>query len=168
MSPQVSREGDEVRLALEPFEVELLEMLAGAVRRLLDDPDPDDAAFARLFPACAPQEDDVDAEVRELIFDDLLETRLEALDEVNEVLARGEDRGGARVVDLDPDETALLLGVLNDIRLTLGVRVGIDRIDRDDIGPAHEAAPTLAVMDHLAWMQEQLIHAIDPPSIGEA
>lgn len=167
MSPRVDRVDDRIRLTLERFEVELLEMLAGAIRRLLDEPDPGDEAFARLFPVCAPDEGEVDAEVRELIFEDLLESRLEALDEVNELLARGDDRRGKRTVALDPDETALLLGVLNDIRLTLGVRVGIEHLDRDEIGPEHEATPTLAVMDHLAWMQEELLRALDPPAVAD-
>lgn len=164
---RIRPEGEGVRMELEDFEAELLRSLPAGVRTLLEDPDPADPAVARLFPTCVPDDDTLDTEVRRLIFDDLLRDRLEALDALVAILERGSIHRGRLRVDLVDDEPALVLGVLNDVRLTLGARVGIDRLDRDEIDVDHPAAPTLAVIDHLAWIQEQLLRAIDPSSVGE-
>lgn len=164
---RVRREGDAVRVELEDFEVELLRQLPEGLRALLSDAEPDDPAIARLFPATVWADDDADAELRRLIYDDLLAARLDALDDIGAILDRGTERRGRLRVDLVEDEPALFLGVLNDIRLTLGARVGIEHLDRDRIDESHPAVPTLAVMDHLAWLQEQLLRVIDPASVGE-
>lgn len=156
-----------MRVELEDFEHDLLRSLPVALRALLDDPDPRDPAFGRLFPAAVPGDDEADAELRHFIYEDLLRSRLEALDDVGAILDRATPRRGRLRVDLVEDEPALLLGVLNDVRLTLGARVGIDRLDRDEIDIEHPAAPTLAVMDHLGWFQEQLLRAIDPVSLDD-
>lgn len=165
MSPRVKRTGDHVRVELEDFELELLRSLPEEVRQLLTTGDSDDPAFSRLFPACVTGDADEDDEVRRLIHDDVLRERLDGLDAVAEVLERAEPHRGRHRVDLDDEETALLLGVLNDVRLTLGSRVGIEHLERDDIDDDHPAMPALAVMDHLAWIQESLIRALDPPSV---
>lgn len=165
MSPRVKRWGDHVRVELEDFELELLRTLPEEVRQLLHTEDRDDPAFSRLFPACVPDDADADDEVRRLIHDDVLRERLDGLDEVADILDRAEPHRGRHRVDLDEEETALLLGVLNDVRLTLGSRVGIEHLEREDLDDDHPAMPALAVMDHLAWMQESLIRAIDPPSV---
>lgn len=165
MSPEAERTGDEVLLRLEPFEAELLRSLPAALRSILDEPDPDDPVVARLFPACVLGDDEVDAEVRELIHEDVLRSRLEALDTFVEVLERGERRRGQVVLRLVEDEPSMVLGVLNDVRITLGERVGIGGIDRDQVDRDHPAAQTIAVMDHLAWVQEEILRAIDAPSV---
>lgn len=158
--------GQAVRLELEPFEVELLRALAPGLRQLLEDPDPDDPAVARLFPATIADDDEADAELRRLIFDDLLEERLAGLAALEEILDRGVAHRSRLRVDLVEDEPALVLGVLNDVRLTLGARIGIEQLDRDEIDVDHPAAATVAMMDHLGWFQEQLLSVVDPPSVG--
>lgn len=166
MSPRVRRSGEHVRLDLEDFELELLRTLPEGVRSLLVEEDHEDPAFVRLFPTCVPDDQDTDAQVRRLIHDDVLRERLEGLDEVADILDRAEAHRGRHRIDLDEDEAALFLGVLNDVRLTLGARIGMEHLDRDDIGPEHPAAPTVAVMDHLAWIQESILHVVDPPSVS--
>lgn len=166
MSPRVRRAGDHVRMDLEDFELELLRTLPEAVRSLLVDEDVEDPAFARLFPECVPGDDDTDAEVRRLIHDDVLRERLDGLDAVADVVERAEAHRGRHRVELDEEEAALFLGVLNDVRLTLGARIGLEHLDRDRVGPDHPAASTLAVMDHLAWMQESILRVVDPPSVA--
>lgn len=163
--PHVHEVDGTVRLELDPFEYELLQSLPGELRSLLEDPDPADPAVERLFPTAVVDDERTDAEVRELIHDDLLRERLDGLDAMADILQRGERRRGRIRVDLVDDEPALVLGVLNDVRLTLACRVGLDRLERDEIGPEHPAAPTIAVVNHLAWIQEQLLHVIDPPSV---
>jgi hypothetical protein len=157
-----------VVLTLERVEARLLRDLPGQLRTLIEDPDPDDPAVARLFPTAVAGDDEADAEVRRLIFDDLLRERLDALEEVSEVLASGTSTRWGRVeVELTGEQPHLVLGVLNDIRLTLGARVGIERLDREEVDRDHPAAATVAVIDHLGWIQEVLLRVVDPPSAAE-
>lgn len=167
MSPAARAHGDGVRLELEDFEVELLRSLPAALRALLEEgAAADDPVLGRLFPAVAPDDEDTDAEVRRLIYDDLLHERLDALERFGELLDGARHRRGRTVIDLDDEDTAMALKVLNDVRLTLGMRVGITALDRDEVDERHPAYPTLAVMDHLAWIQEELLSVVDPPSVG--
>ena len=152
-------------MELEDFELELLRSLRTGLRALLDDPTPQDPVVQRLFPVAVVGDDAADAELRRLLWDDLLRDRLHGLDAVAAILARGQKHRGRFRVDLEEDEPTLVLGVLNDIRLTLGARLGIEHLDRDEVDEQHPAAPTLAVMDHLAWLQEDLLRVLDPPSV---
>lgn len=157
-----------VVLILDRIEAELLEELPGQLRQLVEDPDPDDPAIGRLFPRTVSGDDEADAEVRRLIFDDLLRERLDALDEVSGIVRSGvAGRRGRVTLELRDEQPHLLLGVLNDIRLTLGARAGIEHLDRDELDPDDPVVPTLALMDHLAWVQEEILRAVDPPSVAQ-
>ncbi|MGH3440860.1 MAG: DUF2017 family protein [Nitriliruptorales bacterium] len=166
MSPAARAHGDNVRLELEEFEVQLLRSLPPALRALLEGGDTEDPVLGRLFPPVSPDDADTDAEVRRLIYDDLLQERLESLTAFTEILEAARSRRGKTVLDLDAEQAQAALSVLNDLRLTLGMRVGITSLDRDEIDETHPAYPTLAVMDHLAWIQEELLSVLDPPSVG--
>ncbi len=168
MKAPFRRAGDVVRMELEEFEVHLLRELPAGLRALLELPDGDDPVLNRLFPRAVVGSDDDDVELRRLMYDDLLQSRLEGLDALAAILDRGWLHRGRLRVDLIGDEPELFLGVLNDVRLTIGVRVGIEHIDREQVDEDHPALPMLAVMDHLAWMQEQLLRVIDPGSVFEA
>lgn len=166
MSPAARAHRDGVRLELEDFEVHLLRSLPAALRSVLEEGAADDPVIGRLFPAVAPDDEDTDAEVRRLIYDDLLQERLEALERFAAVLDGARQRRGHTVVDLDREDVGTALKVLNDVRLTLGMRIGITALDREEIDEEHPAHPTLVVMDHLAWIQEELLAVVDPPSVG--
>lgn len=146
--------------------MQLLRSLPPALQALLEQGDTDDPVVARLFPPVSPDDADTDAEVRRLIYDDLLQERLDALATFTEILDGAQSRRGKTLVDLDAEQAQTALGVLNDVRLTLGMRVGITSLDREEIDDDHPAYPTLAVMDHLAWIQEELLSVLDPPSVG--
>lgn len=176
MTRHFRRHGDAIRMELDPVEDRLLRDLRDGLRLTLADPDPDDAVVRRLFPAAVGGDDEADREVRELIHDDLLRNRLAGLDALVELLDRGRPHRRRLRVDLDPDDAALVLGVLNDVRLAIGARIGEraleDVRDRwaDDAsaaaaGPVGEDENAVAVMDHLAWLQEQLLAVLDPPSV---
>ncbi|MFN2555423.1 MAG: DUF2017 family protein [Nitriliruptorales bacterium] len=156
-----------MRLELEEFEVELLRALPAGLGAVLADPDTNDPVIARLFPACVTGEEETDLEVRRLIFDDLLRERLAGLEALTEILDRGERRRGRFRVELVAEEPELVLAVLNDLRLMLGARVGIENLDRDNLPSHHPLLPTLAVMDHLGWLQEQLLRVLDSSSVAD-
>jgi hypothetical protein len=162
------RRGDRIRWELEPFEVDLLARLRAGLVRTLSDPDPQDPGIARLFPSAVHGDDEADAELRGLIRDDLERGKRAGLDALGEILDRAvPSRRGDRVrVDLEGEEPNLVLGVLNDVRLTLAARIRVEEIDRETLGEHAPEAQVLAVVDHLAWYQEQLLAIVDPVSVS--
>lgn len=165
MTRPFSRHGEGIRWRLQTWEVDLLRSLRDDLRALLVGGDPDDPVIQRLFPPASRQDREIDRELRGLMRDELLASRLSGLESLLDVLDRAEEhRGGCRV-DLVDDEPMLVLGVLNDVRLALGIRVGTERLERGEIAEDDPVLPTLALMDHLALLQESLLGILDPPSL---
>lgn len=158
--------GDDIRMVLATGEADLLRDLVDQIRYLLDHPEPDDPVRRRLFPATVTGDDEQDAELRGLVYDDLLAGRLTGLEEIVGYLDRGRRVRGGIQVDLRPEEAALVLGVLNDLRLALGARIRIEDIDRDALSEADPAFATVVLIDHLGWWQEQLLRILDPASVA--
>lgn len=133
-----------------------------------DDPDVEQArrdglaaVHARLFPPAVLGDEQVAAEVRDLLEEELLRDRLAALEELLAVLERGQRSRSKLTVELTDDEPRLVLMVLNDLRLAIGARIDVEALDRETIDEHHPAAYPLAVMDHLGWWQEQLLMVLD-------
>lgn len=166
MSGRVSRHGDGVRLRLEPWEVTLLRRLRDGLVAVLRDQDREDPVVARLFPRAVEDDEEADEELRALIGTELLTSRLEGLEALLDVLDRGREVDGRLQIDLIEDEPSLVLGVLNDLRLALGARLGVENLDTGSVAEDDPAAPTLAVMSHLAWLQEQLLAILDPKALS--
>jgi hypothetical protein len=160
------RHGDRIRMQLEPIEAELLRTTRDGLRSALAGGDLDDPIVQRLFPRALEGDEEGDAELRRLLHDDLLAARLSGLDALVELLDRGREHRGTLRVDLRDDEPLLVLGVLNDLRLAIGARVGIEDLDRTQLTEDDPVTYRLAVMDHLAGMQEQLLAILDPPSVS--
>lgn len=144
---------------------ELLLQLLDELDEAIDGPT-DDPVVQRLFPRAVEGEDDADAEFRMLLAGDLLLRRHEAIRDCRRVLRDGTQRRRRHVVEvmMEDDEPAMMLAILNDIRLALGARVGTTAVelrqlvDEDDV----EARRALETMDLLAWCQMQLLEHIDP------
>lgn len=132
---------------------------------MLDDRDPGDLAVQRLFPRTVLGDEDADVELRGLIHDDLAGAKRAGLDAVDALLDGGTRKGRELRVALEPDDTLLVLGVLNDLRLSIGARIGVEDLDRADVSPDSPLGYRLAVMDHLAGWQELLLTIVDPPSV---
>lgn len=165
--PIFERSGDGVRWTVEPWEAPLLRDLRDDLRALLTSGDRQDPAIRRLHPPTVSGDDEADAELRELIRDDLLAGRLAGLDALVEVLDRARPTESGRLsVDLTDDEPELVLGVLNDVRLALGARLDVGTFDRGQLDEDDPRLPTLALMDHLAFLQEALLVVLDPSSLS--
>jgi hypothetical protein len=162
MSRVFQRDGEVIRARFAPEEVELLRTLQDGMRQALDEGGDDDPVIERLFPRAVSGDDEADAELRRLLRDDLLASRLVGLDALIRILDRCEPHRGKLRVDLVEDEPLLVLGVINDLRLAIGARVGIEDLDRDHLPEDDALAYRLAVMDHLGWWQEQLLALLDP------
>lgn len=161
------RRGGGIRWELEPFEVQLLGQLRAGLDATLAEAGPTDPVVRRLFPPAVSEDEEADAELRRLMRDDLLEGRRRGLEALLTILERAEPHRGERLrVELADDEPMLVLGVLNDLRLALGARLGIEQLDRERLREDDPEVATLAVMDHLAWIQESLLRILDPASVG--
>ena len=127
---------------------------------------PEDAAadpvLQRLFPQAYLEPEDVerDAEYHRLMREDLLEAKLANLDVVTSTLDRGTVSLRRWTVDLSEDEAAAWLGALNDLRLALGVRLGITEDFDGDVDPSDPHAPALNVLSYLGWLEENLVEAL--------
>jgi hypothetical protein len=140
-------------------EVELLRELTLQVDAALDGPT-DDPVVARLFPRAA-EDDSADEELRALLSGELLFVRHERHAAFLALLERAErGRRGTWSVLLVDTEPELVLAVLNDIRLALGARIGLDVVE-DRTGDLPEGvAAALDTMDWLAAHQSLLLEQL--------
>jgi hypothetical protein len=123
---------------------------------------PGDPVLDRLFPRGYLEPEDVErnAEYQRLVHDDLLEAKLANLDVVTSTLDRGTVSLRRWTVDLTEDEAGSWLGALNDLRLALGVRLGITEDFDGDVDPSDPRAPALHVLSYLGWLEENLVEAL--------
>jgi hypothetical protein len=146
------RGGDEIRVRLDADERGLLSDLVGQLVALLENGDEGDAALARLLPAAYRDDDEAAAEFRRFTADDLTRRKVEngrtvlaALDEPGAILDRAAQQSWLRT--------------LNDLRLTLGERLGVTA----DGTPATDDRQRRAmghVYDWLGYLQEALLRSL--------
>jgi hypothetical protein len=133
---------------------------------------PDDPALARLFPDAYPDDEEAADEFRRFTERSLRETKLANAAVVLDCLARAD--GESKVV-LSDDEARAWLGTLNDLRLTLGSRLGIEEDSHEFFAALPEDHPAFAVFhvyDWLTFLQETLVQALtglvsEPPPGAE-
>jgi hypothetical protein len=152
---------DRVRVRLAQDEVAVLRGLPEQLRTVLAEGD-DEPVNQRLFPPAYLDVADVerDAEYRRLMHDDLVKEKLANLDLVTATLARGSASVRRWTVELTDEEATAWLGVLNDIRLALGVRLDITEDFDGDIDDSDPRAPALRLLSYLGWLEEQLLDAL--------
>jgi hypothetical protein len=142
-----------VRLSLKASEQLLLRDLLDDLEPLLADPD--DPAVRRLFPP-AYSDDESDEQYRSLVRDQLVNGRAKALATMRNTLA-------GETIDLEQADE--WLRALNDLRLVLGTRLDVsEEIDYEQIDLEEPRGRDLAVYGYLAWLQEQLVDALQPAS----
>ena len=145
-----TRDGS-LRLRLPREERDLLRTLPAQLRSLLEEA-PDDPSLERLFPP-AYDEAESEAEYRRLMHDELLDGRRRALEIVEETLDR--DR-------LSAEQAQAWLTALNDLRLVLGTRLGVQEDELlARLDPTDPRAPGLGLYAYLSWLQEQLVEALE-------
>jgi hypothetical protein len=151
---------DTLVVSLAPQEIELLEQLPTQLRQVFDAPASDPAA-ARLFPRAYldPTEEDAEAEFEALVQPELLRDRLDALELVTASFDRAVVAGEWREIALTPDDVAAWLGVLNDLRLVLGTRLGVSEDERQ-VADDDPNLAAYAVYDWLTYLQGELIEQL--------
>ena len=152
---------DRVRVRLGRDEVAVLRDLPGQLRAVLAEAG-DDPVNRRLFPPAYLEPDDAerDAEYRRLMHDDLVQAKLANVEVVTDTLARGSPSSRRWTVDLTEEEATAWLGVLNDLRLALGVRLEITEDFDGQVDDADPRAPAMHLLAYLGWLEEHLLEAL--------
>jgi len=169
-----SRSGPQVMLDLEEIEVELLNSLISQILELMHDPDQDehvdplaklvgldgptvissDPVLARLFPDAYPDDEANSADFRRFTQPDLQRQKLANAHIVKDSLAMfpGE-------YEVNPSNINAWLLTLNDLRLALGTRIGLDNETEVQLGD-ESLAPIFGIYDWLTGLQGSLIEII--------
>jgi hypothetical protein len=152
---------DRIRVRLGQDEVTVLRGLPEQLRAVLAEA-ADDPVNRRLFPPAYLEPDDAerDAEYRRLMHDDLVQAKLANLEVVSGTLARGTPTMRRWTVDLTVEEATAWLGVLNDLRLALGVRLEITEDFDGQVDDADPRAPAMHLLSYLGWLEEHLLEAL--------
>ncbi|WP_193084417.1 DUF2017 family protein [Brevibacterium aurantiacum] len=123
---------------------------------LVERPRPQDPALLRLFPDVDPLDEERSREFRRLTAFDLQQAKAHNVRIVLNGLAKGSS------ITLNHDEVLAWMKGLNDLRLVLAVRMGIDTEEaqeekyaqREDLDESEEL--TLTLYDFLTWIQDRL------------
>ena len=152
---------DRVRVRLGHDEVALLRGLPDQLRTVLGEGG-DEPVNQRLFPPAYLDVADIenDTEYQRLMHEDLVKEKLANLDLVTDTLARGSSSVRRWTVELTDEEATAWLGVLNDLRLALGVRLDITEDYDGDVDPSDPNAPAFRLLSYLGWLEEQLLGAL--------
>jgi hypothetical protein len=152
-----------------PTEAQVLRQCVAELAALLgDEMDHDDPAVERLFPDVYPEDPDEAAEFRRLTEPDLVAAKIEHAKVVlSDLLEAGSDEDGQEI-RLDDERADQWLRALNDVRLALGTRLGIE--DDTEIeaeidaavgrNPTSPRAGQLSVYAYLTYLQESLVGAL--------
>jgi Domain of unknown function (DUF2017) len=153
--------GDRIRVRLTNDEVAILRGLPDQLRTVLGEGE-DEPVNRRLFPPAYLDVADIehDTEYHRLMRDDLVAEKLANLDLVTGTLARGTSSVRRWTVELSDEEASAWLGVLNDLRLALGVRLDITEDFDGDIDDTDPRAPAFRLLSYLGWLEEQLLDAL--------
>ena len=142
---------DRVRVRLAHDEVAVLRGLPDQLRTVLGEGG-DEPVNQRLFPPAYLDVADIedDTEYQRLMHDDL----------VTDTLSRGSTSVRRWTVELTEEEATAWLGVLNDLRLALGVRLDITEDYDGDVDDTDPRAPAFRLLSYLGWLEEQLLDAL--------
>lgn len=149
--PPVRSKGDGFVIDIGADESALVVRLLGELRALLTDPDPGPDArvlLGRLFPTAYPDDDELEAEYQRLMREELVQSRLAAIDAVERALT-----GNGRV-----DEAGLtaFMQSVNAIRLILGTILDVTDDEPDRPEPD---IPEYQLYGYLSWLLEWAVRA---------
>ncbi len=133
---------------------------------------PQDSAVARLFPDAYGDDPEAAGEFRRFTARGMRDRRMDQCALLRQLLSgdpvASDPAAGAPVVtELSASDCASVLGVLNDLRLVLGTRLGIEDDDdnrEDFVASDDPRAQMFAVYQWLTYLQSQLLASMIPES----
>lgn len=156
--------GSAVVVTFEPDEVTVLRDLARQITQVLDGGVPEhgsDAVRDRLFPRAYidPTEDRAERDFQSVVHEDLVRAKAEMVSELVRGLDDGRERRGRLEVTLAAVAVEHWVSALNDVRLGLGVTLGVAE-DRDQVDDEDPQAAAFALYDWLTYLQGTLIDVL--------
>ena len=144
------RRGGKLELRLTAQEKAVLGHVAGQLREAIVS-GVEAPSLRRLFPPAYVDDPEKEAGYQALARDELLESRLAALDDVEAALAEPL---------MDADRAAGLMRSCNALRLVLGTRLDVSEDDEPEIDPEDPEAPTWALYFFLSTLVAELVDAL--------
>ena len=151
----------------EPVEVAALRDLTAQVGQVLGGGVPEhgtDPIRDRLFPRAYvdPTEDRSEDEFQSVVHEDLVRSKSDAVAVLLADLDGSTDRRGRLTVELDPAAVEQWVRALNDVRLTIGVVLGVTDDDdaSEDLPPDDPRAAGMATYHWLTWVQGTLVEVL--------
>ena len=152
-----------VGVTFAPEEVEVLRSLALQLTEVLGGGVPDhgrDAVRGRLFPRAYvdPTEDRAERDFQSVVHEDLVRAKSGAAQTLIDGLDHGRSRRSGTEVVLTGVELEQWTGALNDMRLALGVAIGVT----EDMDETYEDASSAgdALYDWLTYLQGELVEVV--------
>jgi len=142
------------QVTLDVEERALLLRLMVELRSLVEGPD-DNELLDRLFPHAYPDDDEKEAEYQRLMREELVASRVKALEAVSQLLE------SEPTTVLDEGQTIAFMQSVNAIRLVLGSLLGIDDDDSADEADGADS-PEHQLYDFLSWLLEWTVRALSP------
>jgi hypothetical protein len=153
-SKPVTRSGSGYVLHLGKDERALVARLLEELRSLLTEP-ADPALVRRLYPVVHPDDPERESEYQRLMRDDLVASRLGAIEVVTDVLERS-----GRKVTLDEAQMVAFMQAVNGVRLVLGTLLDVteddDLIEREDA----DTSPEYHLYGYLSWVLDSSVRAL--------
>ena len=131
---------DAITVRLDESVRSLLERVANELREVLLVNDP--AATRRLYPTAYPDDDELETEYQDLVHDQLLMQRLDALDSFEATINNEQ---------INVDTADAWMSTINQIRLVLGTRLDVseDESDFDEDDPDAYSKVIYQVLSHI-------------------
>jgi hypothetical protein len=161
------RRGGGATVRLEAVEIDALRDLAGQVEQLFAGGVPEhgvDPIRDRLFPRAYvdPTEDRAEDDFQSVVHEDLVRAKSEAVAALLADLDASADGRGRVTLRLEGEAIERWIGALNDVRLTLGVVLGVTEDDDTEAEPPNDdpRAAGLATYQWLTWVQGSLVEIL--------
>ena len=143
------------RINLDDEERNLLLRLMTELQALITGPEDNDL-LRRLFPVAYPEDEEKEAEYQRLMREELVASRLEAIERVESAI------GPERTDLLDEEETLAFMQSLNAVRLVLGTMLGISDDDPGTDDGSSGDSPEHHLYDFLSWLLEWTVRSLSP------
>ena len=138
-------------------EAALIGRLSVELRALLTEEAVDDTARAlliRLFPVAHPDDEELEAEYQRLMREELVASKLAALDVVDRAVTD-------RPAKVDAAGLLAFMQSVNSVRLVLGTMLDVsDDPDAVEVRTGMESTPEYALYGYLSWLLEHSVIAI--------
>jgi len=147
-----SRRGGGFDIRISGRERDVLATVPETLRAVLASGDAGDPVARRLFPSAYLDDEAASREFDDVVRDDLMERRLEAIATFERTV---------RADHVTEDELIDWLAALNDVRLVLGVRLAVtEESTSEDFAGEDETETAFELYRYLSYLEENVVEAL--------